>query len=877
MVEISTSFTLPPSIRRSLRCGEDEDAIVEEQQPAQQEQPQEPHRHSSQQHQHHPPHPRTSFGWGSSASSYNNANTNGPTREHPSDRVKSFVNGIVSPFTACWQPSLNPCVGGGGGGTGSCAPMNCGPHDAAFRKQPAVVISPQTDRTHMTAAEPSHHRDMNCWTSPPQSPEGNHRHNTYPPHPQHHHHGYNHYPHHSYQVIGASTSPNCAAPEDAGASGITAATTTTMKADNIENPGTHDVLCGRGGSSNRHLGNIHFRELVAANKKTYNTLTKKQKMMVARKIVDAVRTTEPPGRFLSKDLNTGFFYDIGLPRSLEKTSQALREKNSNAETSLFPDGEEEGIETTVETHKSVVGSSSSQEAGESPIAGGTSSSSDKPKKSSKNIEAPPLTIPPHLKSVFGPKELPLSSESGEWGADYASPTLRHHGGGGGYHPPHDYHPHTHPHGPYQRSPGGSGMYGPSASSSSHQYSPYPPPTSPPGQKQLASPRYGSEASYASYHNQSPGSSYGYDPRYSNGQHRHYEDAARYHHHQQPYDHRESGFGHGYHPSRAANDTDEKKEVETSRDKTAPLPPSGSPRAERASPVQGQGPHPAAHNYREGSDGGYHQHRPHPYDHRYHSESQHRRRYPPAYSYDSPRGDVASPPYRASGHHHPPPTPTDQQYGARHSYYQQQHPYQPYYHHQPPSPSGPVLYRTPSNGYIRGNSEMSPGRQRELKRQRSNSHSNHSHSFRSSSDASLSSAVRNSLSLNENGGDRESVMKEGSDAGAASVATSATSGASDAITEWATATAASASATPDLQSPSMILQSRVGSRRGMRLPPGKSNTTRDSRGPSATSSPSRAHDDDVDGDEKKEGDLSFSGLSGLAALSTAAFLKLDEVK
>ena len=71
---------------------------------------------------------------------------------------------------------------------------------------------------------------------------------------------------------------------------------------------------------------MHFRELVAANKKTYVSLTKKQKMLVARKIVETVHSTEPPGRFLAKDLDTGLWYDIGLPRSLEKTSQALREK-----------------------------------------------------------------------------------------------------------------------------------------------------------------------------------------------------------------------------------------------------------------------------------------------------------------------------------------------------------------------------------------------------------------------------------------------------------------------------------------------------------------------------------------------------------------------
>merc|ERR1711935_189262 len=54
------------------------------------------------------------------------------------------------------------------------------------------------------------------------------------------------------------------------------------------------------------------------------------------------------GRFLAKDLDTGMFYDIGLPRSLEKTSQALREKHSNEMP--IQQVEDEGIETSVESH-----------------------------------------------------------------------------------------------------------------------------------------------------------------------------------------------------------------------------------------------------------------------------------------------------------------------------------------------------------------------------------------------------------------------------------------------------------------------------------------------------------------------------------------------
>jgi hypothetical protein len=49
---------------------------------------------------------------------------------------------------------------------------------------------------------------------------------------------------------------------------------------------------------------------------------------VARVIVRAIRTGDPPGRFLRKDDKTGKWVDIGDKKAAEKTSQALREKTT---------------------------------------------------------------------------------------------------------------------------------------------------------------------------------------------------------------------------------------------------------------------------------------------------------------------------------------------------------------------------------------------------------------------------------------------------------------------------------------------------------------------------------------------------------------------
>jgi len=84
-----------------------------------------------------------------------------------------------------------------------------------------------------------------------------------------------------------------------------------------------DVLCGRGGMTNHHAGNIFFRKLVRMKQETYLQASKREKASVARDIVSFIRNMNPPGRFLKKDGNS--WKDIGDRKAREKTSQALRE------------------------------------------------------------------------------------------------------------------------------------------------------------------------------------------------------------------------------------------------------------------------------------------------------------------------------------------------------------------------------------------------------------------------------------------------------------------------------------------------------------------------------------------------------------------------
>lgn len=95
----------------------------------------------------------------------------------------------------------------------------------------------------------------------------------------------------------------------------------------IADPNPNDVLCGRGGRINAHEGNVQFRDIVAANKKEYlaKTTKKLEKAHIAARIVEVIRTMDPPGRFLKEDSDTGMWFDIGDAKAIKKAGQALRE------------------------------------------------------------------------------------------------------------------------------------------------------------------------------------------------------------------------------------------------------------------------------------------------------------------------------------------------------------------------------------------------------------------------------------------------------------------------------------------------------------------------------------------------------------------------
>jgi HD superfamily phosphohydrolase len=87
--------------------------------------------------------------------------------------------------------------------------------------------------------------------------------------------------------------------------------------------GPDDVLLGRGGATNNHLGNHNFRLLVAAHQQEYLKARKHEKVIIARRIVAEVQGRG--GRFLQKGMSNDQWDEVSDKRAQEKTSQALRE------------------------------------------------------------------------------------------------------------------------------------------------------------------------------------------------------------------------------------------------------------------------------------------------------------------------------------------------------------------------------------------------------------------------------------------------------------------------------------------------------------------------------------------------------------------------
>ena len=79
----------------------------------------------------------------------------------------------------------------------------------------------------------------------------------------------------------------------------------------------------RGGAVNNRPGNLRFRQLIQEFKHEYMTESKQIKPYIAERVIEAVKNSDPPGRFLVK--YPGGYLECSEDRAREKAKQALRE------------------------------------------------------------------------------------------------------------------------------------------------------------------------------------------------------------------------------------------------------------------------------------------------------------------------------------------------------------------------------------------------------------------------------------------------------------------------------------------------------------------------------------------------------------------------
>jgi len=117
----------------------------------------------------------------------------------------------------------------------------------------------------------------------------------------------------------------------------------TRYIEQIDTPNANDVLCGRGGETNNHPGNIHFRELVNLHKSSFHFAKRKEeKMLISVEVIKTISDLNPPGRFLMKEQDmskagtaSSYWIEIDDEDAIVKTKKALREKRLRALSTIY--------------------------------------------------------------------------------------------------------------------------------------------------------------------------------------------------------------------------------------------------------------------------------------------------------------------------------------------------------------------------------------------------------------------------------------------------------------------------------------------------------------------------------------------------------------
>ncbi|KAL9179597.1 hypothetical protein ACHAXT_008887 [Thalassiosira profunda] len=86
----------------------------------------------------------------------------------------------------------------------------------------------------------------------------------------------------------------------------------------------NDVVCGKGKTTSSLVGNQRYKVWIDLHKESFaKAFSDGERRGIAVKIVDSVTGGVPPGRFLSLDIHTGLWYNVGKDRAVGITLEAL--------------------------------------------------------------------------------------------------------------------------------------------------------------------------------------------------------------------------------------------------------------------------------------------------------------------------------------------------------------------------------------------------------------------------------------------------------------------------------------------------------------------------------------------------------------------------
>jgi len=86
----------------------------------------------------------------------------------------------------------------------------------------------------------------------------------------------------------------------------------------------NDVICGSGATTSSLIGNQRFKVWIDAHKSSFaRSSSLYQDSQIARSVVNTVTSSVPPGRFLSLDMRTGLWFDVGYERAVDIALEAL--------------------------------------------------------------------------------------------------------------------------------------------------------------------------------------------------------------------------------------------------------------------------------------------------------------------------------------------------------------------------------------------------------------------------------------------------------------------------------------------------------------------------------------------------------------------------